>query len=238
MHIAKQVARAQYEGKAGRQYHATVHATAASTTEIVARQRARKFQPLVGPTDVVFEYGVGTGLNLRFLRCGRRIGYDISDAGRDACAQAGIEFVSELSLAPDDVSVVICHHALEHVPDPLECLEQMYHLLRPGGRLLLSVPFETLPRYRHYVPDEPNHHLFSWNALTLGNLVAVAGFEVRDVRIGPFGYEQRLAFLARYAGDRAYRAGLAVVRALRPANEVFLQGVRPGAVEGPREADR
>ncbi|MDO8484535.1 MAG: class I SAM-dependent methyltransferase [Candidatus Limnocylindrales bacterium] len=226
MATAKDVVRTQYQGEAGHQYHAVVHNGNDEVSDIVARHRVRKFQPLVHPDDIVFEYGVGTGLNLRHLKCRRRVGYDLSEAGRAECERAGIEFVSDLSGASPDVSVVICHHALEHVPDPLDSLEQMHALLRPGGRLILCVPLETLRRYRRYVPNDPNHHLFSWNALTLGNVVTAAGFVVRSVRIAPFGYEQRLAVLSRYLGDQAYRCGLAVVRTLRPADEVCLQASR------------
>jgi SAM-dependent methyltransferase len=229
MYSAKEAVRYSYEGQAGREYHAKVHAASAAVADIVARQRARKFQPLVRPDDVVLEYGVGTGLNLRYLKCRRRIGYDVSDAGRELCERAGIEFTSDLAEVKGQISVAICHHTLEHVPDPLDCLGQISQVLPPGGRLILCVPFETHSSYRRYVPDDPNRHLFSWNALTLGNLAAATGLSVDDVRISPFGYEQRLAFLSRYIGDWAYRSGLAVLRRLRPADEVFLQATRPGA---------
>lgn len=223
----KQAVRTRYEGRAGGEYHTKVHARSSQIADIVARQRARKFQPLVRAADNVFEFGVGTGLNLRYLRCRRRIGYDVSEFGRATCESAGIDFVSDLMQVDGDISVVLCHHALEHVPDPLECLAQMHQLLPPRGKLILCVPFETHSSYRHYVPGDPNHHLFSWNALTLGNLVTAAGFSVDEVRIRPFGYEQRLAFLCRYAGSWAYRLGLAVARSLRPTNEIFLQATKP-----------
>jgi SAM-dependent methyltransferase len=227
MSMVKQAVRIQYEGRAGREYHARVHGSSPQTADTVARERARKLQPLVRPGDAVFEYGVGTGLNLRHLRCRRRIGFDISDAGRAECVSAGIEFVTSLDEVPADMSVAICHHVLEHVPDPLECLEQMYGRLRAGGRLILCVPFETHRSYRHYVPGDQNHHLFSWNALSLGNLVTVAGFSVTRVRVHPFGYERRLSVLSEVAGDRAYRLGLALARALRPANELLLEAAKP-----------
>lgn len=222
MEDVKQAVLTRYEGQAGRDYHAKVHGAAAPVADTVARQRVRKFQPLVRPGDTVFEYGVGTGLNLRHLKCRRRIGYDLSDAGRQSCEAAGIEFLTSLAHVPGDIDLVICHHVLEHVPDPLACLKTLFDLLPPGGGLVLCVPFETHRSYRRYVPGDQNQHLFSWNALTLGNLVAAAGFSDIDVRVAPFGYEQRLAFLAPRAGTAAYRAALWMARHLRPANELFL----------------
>lgn len=46
--------------------------------------------------------------------------------------------------APRDVGtfdVVICEQVLEHVPDPFRAAETLAALARPGGRLLVSVPF-------------------------------------------------------------------------------------------------
>jgi SAM-dependent methyltransferase len=226
MHTAKDAVRSRYVGEAGHDYHARVHASTPSVAEVVARQRVRKFLPFIGPNDTVLEYGVGTGLNLRYLSCRRRIGYDVSDAGRAACEQAGIDFTSDLSTVRGEVSVVICHHVLEHLPDPLQSLEEMKRVLGPGGRLILCVPYETMGKYRRFVAGDRNHHLFSWNALTLGNLVEAAGFAVESARISPFGYEQRLAGLAQHVGAGAYRVGLAIVRTLRPADEVFLLATR------------
>ena len=176
MNNAKQRVRAGYEGEAGCEYHAKVHRQSLPIADAVAKQRARKFQPFVRLDDSVFEFGVGTGLNLRFLHCRRRIGYDISEAGRAVCQSAGIEFVTSLDDVDHDVSVAICHHTLEHVPDPLECLEQLRRLLPVNGRLIVCVPFETHRSHRYYTPNDPNRHLFSWNPLSLGNLVTAAGF--------------------------------------------------------------
>jgi SAM-dependent methyltransferase len=43
----------------------------------------------------------------------------------------------------------LCTETLEHIPDPLVFLGQAYRVLRPGGRLLLTVPFAA--RW-HFIP--------------------------------------------------------------------------------------
>ena len=73
-------------------------------------------------------------------------------------------------------------------------------LLRPGGKLLLFVPFERERRYRIYRPDEPNHHLYSWNVQTLGNLMTELGFELLDGKVACFGYD-RIAAVIAFAND-------------------------------------
>ena len=89
----------------------------------------------------------------------------------------GLEFVADTQGLPDALAdVVLCHHTLEHVLHPPDVLEEIRRLLKPAGRLPLYVPFEREGRYEHFRPAEPNHHLYSWNVQTLGNLVEEAGF--------------------------------------------------------------
>jgi SAM-dependent methyltransferase len=42
---------------------------------------------------------------------------------------------------PDQFDVVLCEQVLEHVPDPLAAVKNLYRLCRPGGTLLVSTPF-------------------------------------------------------------------------------------------------
>jgi hypothetical protein len=107
----------------------------------------------------------------------------------------------------------------------------MRRLLKPAGRLLLYVPFEREARYEHFRPAEPNHHLYSWNVQTLGNLVQEAGFQVSQAGIGEFGYERFSAAWAaklrlRQTGFRCLRQFLHL---LRPAFEVRLIALKPAS---------
>jgi len=209
------------EYRTGR-YHECVFSAEPFVQDVLARRRAGKLQRLIGPGETVFEYGVGTALNLRHLRCARRVGYDISEAAADVCGQYGIEHVGDLNQLEDQrFDVVLCHHVLEHVPQPLRTLETLRGLVATGGRLILYVPLESGRRYRRYRPDDPNHHLFSWNCLTLGNLVTAAGLTVESARIRPYGYEQRLASLAK-AGRAMYGLALWLARLFRPCDEIEL----------------
>lgn len=46
-----------------------------------------------------------------------------------------------LPLAADSFDAVICAELLEHVPDPRRVLAEAVRVLRPGGRLVLTIPF-------------------------------------------------------------------------------------------------
>jgi SAM-dependent methyltransferase len=222
----KELIHQRYTGDRGKEYHTAIHSNDPYVQQVVARQRLHKFQPFVKSDDTVLEFGVGMGWNLRYLNCQRRVGYDVSDIGYEICKDAGIEFTTDLaSLSRGQFSLVICHHVLEHVPDPVGVLEQIWGLLAPEGRLILCVPFESHYRFRHFSPGDPNRHLFSWNILTLGNLVTSVNFSVDSAKIIPSGYEQRLAFLARY-GFPLYHLGLAMLRRLMPVEEIFLVALK------------
>ena len=212
-----------YTGESGKRYHVEKRAIPPGAVNWVARLRAEKIEPFVRPTDIVFEYGAGFGWNLLFLRCARRIAFDISEHA--GSADKAIEWIRTLKEVPgESVNVVICHHALEHLIEPAEALQVMRDLLRPGGRLLLFVPFERESRYRHFDLEELNHHLFSWNAQTLGNLVSECGFRVDSSGIGEFGFDRFAANLATKlrAGESGFQMIRRIAHLLRPASEVRL----------------
>ena len=195
----------------------------------VARLRAEKLVANVRSDDVVLEYGVGAGWNLAELRCRRKIGCDVSSFLEPALQERGIEFTPETAVLPDaSTDVLICHHTLEHVPTPATALMEMRRLLRKGGKLLLFVPFEYEARYQHFEREEQNHHLHSWNAQTLGNLVEECGFAVEEAGIGEFGYSRFAAVWAARLrmGERGFRLLRRLAHLVRPGKEVRVVGIK------------
>src|SRR5690606_23335995 len=132
----------------------------------------------------------------------RKIGFDVSLFLAEEVQEHGIDFISSsAAIADESMDVVLCHHALEHVPEPGSALQEMHRVLKPSGKLLLFVPYEKERRYREYNPAEPNHHLYSWNVQTLGNLVCEMGFVLVSAGVGRFGYD-------RWAANCANRLNL------------------------------
>jgi SAM-dependent methyltransferase len=220
----------RYEGEQGRHYHEAKRAIPDAAFPWVARFRAGKFAAHVQRSDVVFEYGVGYGWNLAALECRRRIGFDVATFLAPTTEVHGIEFVAETRSLPAGLAdVVVCHHTLEHVLSPPETLGEIRRLLRPGGALLLFVPFEKERRYRRFTAEEPNHHLYSWNAQTLGNLVTELGFELRAASIGRFGYDRFAAVWAcrLHLGEAGFRCVRALAHLLRPTWEVRVVAAKP-----------
>ena len=219
-----------YQGEAGKLYHYEKRALPEEAFSWVARLRAEKLAPLIQPSDVVLEYGVGAGWNLAAVACRRKIGYDVSGFLASSLRARGIEFAPETATFPDaTIDIVICHHTLEHVTSPIAALSEMRRLLRPGGKLLLFTPFEYEAKHERFERGEPNHHLYSWTVQTLGNLVEECGLPVSEARTGQFGYSR---FAAEWAvrmrlGEGGFRALRRLLHIVRPGLEVRVVALKP-----------
>lgn len=123
----------------------------------------------------VLDYGCGLGQTIAALP--NACGYDASAEAREVARAHGITVYETPEAIPQQAhDVVICRHALEHMPDPLAALQRLRSYLRPEGKLIL-----ILPRERHYTTDfapDLNMHLFSWNFRCINNLLSIAGFSV------------------------------------------------------------
>jgi ubiquinone/menaquinone biosynthesis C-methylase UbiE len=92
--------------------------------------------------------------------------------------------VAERLPYPDQTFQVIwCSEVLEHLFDPAFALVEMYRVLNPGGKLLVTVPYHgrfknvliALFKFdEHYTPSNP--HIRFYTKATLSRLARKAGF--------------------------------------------------------------
>jgi SAM-dependent methyltransferase len=87
-------------------------------------------------------------------------------------------------VADASIDVVLATETLEHVPDPAQFLAQARRVLRPGGKLILTVPFAA--RW-HYIP----HDYWRYTPSSLNNLLGEAKFG--EVRVTARGDETTVA---------------------------------------------
>jgi SAM-dependent methyltransferase len=180
-----------YTGDRGRNYHQTVNCVDKHSFHQVALARKKKLQPFISNNDTILEFGSGTGWNISELNCKRKIAFDVSDQFKQDFEKIGIEFVSDVSLVPDNsIDKVICHHVLEHLPSPAQALEEIRRILSPDGYLLLFVPVEEGLRFSFYNRNDQNHHLYSWNCQSLGNLISLCGFRLIECKKMKFGFQK------------------------------------------------
>lgn len=112
-------------------------------------------QDYVEPGDRVLDAGCGTGIVARCARHrmrlrGQVVGIDIDEDKIEMarlCEPVAVEWrVANVTRMPFDYGwfdVVLCQQALQHFVDKLGALKEMRRVLRPGGRLALTVWHST-----------------------------------------------------------------------------------------------
>lgn len=84
-----------------------------------------------------------------------------------------------LNLDEKDFDFVMVNQTLEHVWDPIRCLEKLYDHMVKGGILYLNVPANNIPH------STPWHYYTGFTPVGLGALVRAAGFKI--LSIGQWG---------------------------------------------------
>lgn len=171
-----------YVGETGRGYFRWQNRLGRSAGE----WNAPFFAPHILPSHSVLDFGCGAGHLLAALPGSRKVGVEINPAARAAGAPYGFPIVAEPGdLGPERFDVIVSSHALEHVPAPLDVLRDLRNRLTPNGLLLLLLPLDDwrAPAQRDFAGPDVNMHLHCWTPRALANLLVVAGFSPRTVRV-------------------------------------------------------
>jgi SAM-dependent methyltransferase len=153
-------------------------------------RRALRTPPLADlaqmPPGRLLDVGCGRGdLGTWFIARGWSVvGVEPSS---DACAlarsrglDARVGTLSDVALEPDSFDAVVFRQSLEHVLDPLADLSRAFALLRPGGKIAVSVPNFGCFQSRRFGAcwfhlDVPRHR-FHFDASSLRSAIAGASF--------------------------------------------------------------
>ena len=151
--------------------------------------RLREIQDV--PPGRLLDVGSGKG---RFLVAARDAGWDVVGVefapatAAATTANYGIPVISGDFLdvpIEGEFDVVTMWHVLEHLPDPAAALRRAAGLLRPGGRLVVSVPNIGSTQARlggeAWFHLDPTRHLFHFSPRSLGAMVERSGFAVERI---------------------------------------------------------
>lgn len=135
----------------------------------------------------LIEIGSGCGFQLDAFR---KEGWDVLgiEPDHNAAKHAGdslsiptMNTILENAQLPDgSADVVVMLHVIEHIPDPVGTLSEIFRVLSPGGHLVLETPrydtlmFKLLGRRERSVSC--NGHIFFFTTASLRNAYTRAGF--------------------------------------------------------------
>jgi len=157
------------------------------------------------PKDArILEIGCGTGHNLPMLaQFGSVDAIEIDEAAREIASQrlgkpVGAAPLPELSgVERGSYDMIAVLDVVEHVEDDVGALRAMAECLKPGGKILITVPAHQWMWSAH---DVVNHHKRRYSKRTLTDALRSAGLQWRK-----FGYFNSLLFPAAVAARIAGR---------------------------------
>lgn len=193
----------------------------------------RVARKLIAAGDDVVDLGCGSGRFLTSLggRAARTVGVDHNAGGVEEIVRGGGEaypcsFEEFSSREEGRFDVVTTFHTLEHVGDPVAMARAAARCLRPGGRLLLSVPNrERTWREEGEPMDRPPHHVTRWGPEQLMRLAERTGLAMHEIRFEPPGLRQA------WSSAKGVARAAAVARAWY-AHRTGTDGSSPGGARG------
>lgn len=129
----------------------------------------------VDKSSIVLDAGAGEGMYRSFFD---HTHYESTDFYQVTKPYGDVSFVSNLAYIPISdkrYDMILLTQVIEHLPDPLRVLQELYRLLKDHGQLWLSGPL--------FFPEhEQPYDFYRYTQFGLRYLVEHAGFEVLDLQ--------------------------------------------------------
>ncbi len=162
-----------------------------SVRTLIDKSRRGQYESMLNDAipynSTVLDVGCGTGQLTNFLGigCRRVIGADLSlnalRLGRDFAREQGLPRVKYVQMnlfrpcfKPQQFDVVICNGVLHHTSDPVNGLQQIARLVKPGGHIVIGL-YNTYGRLmtdtRRLVPGAAPHRHPHGSTHTIGEVL-------------------------------------------------------------------
>jgi SAM-dependent methyltransferase len=154
---------------------------------VYLRRRVARFAAATEPGMLVLDAGAGKSPYRKLFDHAK---YEAADFAQLTTGYAPLDYVCDLTDIPVEdgrFDRVICNQVLEHLPEPGKALAELYRVLKPGGRILLSAPL-------YYAEHQVPYDFFRYTRYSLRRLFEQAGFDI-----------ERIEWLEGYFGTMSYQ---------------------------------
>lgn len=149
------------------------------------RGRRRVLSRVIGSLELapgarILDAGCGSGRNMvELARLGEVTGIELSPTSVAAARSREVGEVVEgsvedLPFEDDSFDFAVCLDVIEHLDDDLQTLRELRRVVRPGGRLLVTVPAYPSLWSSH---DVVNHHRRRYTRASLLEVANAGGWE-------------------------------------------------------------
>ena len=86
-----------------------------------------------------------------------------------------ISDIIDIPVSDNNFDNIMCIEVIEHVPNPLEAIKEIHRILKKGGSLILTAPFNSLTHYAPY------HYSTGFSRYYYQHHLENLGFEIEEI---------------------------------------------------------